>query len=257
MCHPPTLSAGNMPASTKMPVLIFAGAVAWGARTGTPPTPCAILKTNRTCWDDSKTQCMWNATTAVCSNCTQAGRIAQAAENCHNKMVAGYGSHGTNCTDAGPDWVMLQGCPAVRNVGLPLRLRALQHACVQHLDGRGGACVFLGACLAYTNRNARPDRACPLLELLCWPPSQPDVNRCFRARADSCTCGVGMLCVCVCVSFFGGGRARSTATRPRHTRSATRTTGLRGGGGATTQSRSMPTTRASLENRPLVTANQG
>ena len=79
-----------------------------------PPVPCATLKTNLTCWTDSKTQCMWNATTSVCSNCTDAGRVEEAAEECHNKIVSGYGSHMINCKDATPDWVMLFGFSSVR-----------------------------------------------------------------------------------------------------------------------------------------------
>lgn len=82
---------------------LVAGAVA------TPPAPCPTEKTNLTCWGDSHTECMWNANTSTCSNCTDAGRIEQAAELCHNKYVAGYGSHKIDCTDAAPDWVMLLG----------------------------------------------------------------------------------------------------------------------------------------------------
>ena len=54
-------------------LLAYSGAAA--PRAMRPPVPCATLKTNLTCWTDSHTQCMWDAATAVCSDCTDAGRV--------------------------------------------------------------------------------------------------------------------------------------------------------------------------------------
>lgn len=93
-------------------LLAYSGAAA--PRAMRPPVPCATLKTNLTCWTDSHTQCMWDAATAVCSDCTDAGRVEEAARECHNKLVAGYGSHMINCAGAAEDWVMLLGCSAVQ-----------------------------------------------------------------------------------------------------------------------------------------------
>ena len=55
---------------------------------------------------------MWNVATSTCSDCTDAGRVAEAAQECHNKLVAGFGSHKIDCRAATPDWVMLLGCGA-------------------------------------------------------------------------------------------------------------------------------------------------
>lgn len=57
-------------------------------------------------------QCMLTCATLMTSS-QSSGRIEQAAESCHNKIVSGYGSHKVDCTDAKPDWMMLLGCPTV------------------------------------------------------------------------------------------------------------------------------------------------